>query len=116
MGRGFSPLDEELGLLPGSLVPSLVESVARLGTWIPFEPAAKMLDHFTKVEVGKETARRITERAGRAYVGVQTAELGKLERELPMAPEGPAVQQLSVDGAMVPRTRFHPVLANSALC
>jgi hypothetical protein len=76
--------------------------MVRLGTHLPFEPAAKMLDHFTKVEVGKETARRITERAGEAYVEVQAAQLAALERELPMAPAGPAVQQLSVDGAMVP--------------
>jgi hypothetical protein len=76
--------------------------MARLGAWIPFEPAAKMLDHFTKVRVGKETGRRITERAGEAYVEVQRAQLEKLEIELPMAPAGPALQQLSVDGAMVP--------------
>ncbi len=76
--------------------------MARLGTWIPFEPAAKMLDHFTKVEVGKETVRRITERAGRVYAEVQTAQLEKLEREMAMPPAGPALQQLSVDGAMVP--------------
>lgn len=68
MGRGFFPLDEELGLLPGSLSPSLVESLVRLGSWMPFEPAAKMLDHFTKVEVGKDSARRMTERAGKGYV------------------------------------------------
>ncbi len=76
--------------------------MVRLGTWIPFEPAAEMLGHFTKVEVGKETARRITERAGEAYVGVQAAQLEALVKEMAMAPAGPAVQQLSVDGAMVP--------------
>lgn len=102
MGRGFPPLDEELGLLPGSLAPSLVQSLVGLGTYMPFEPAAKMLGHFTRVEVGQSTARRVTEKAGAAYVAVQTAELEKLKRESPMAPEGPALQQLSVDGAMVP--------------
>jgi hypothetical protein len=35
-------------------------------------------------------------------VEVQTAQVVVLEQELPQAPEGPAVQQLSVDGAMVP--------------
>jgi hypothetical protein len=74
----------------------------RLGTYIPFEPAAKMLAHFTKVEVGKDTLRRVTERAGAGYVEVQAAELERLEREWPMSPSGPALQQLSVDGAMVP--------------
>jgi hypothetical protein len=79
-----------------------VESAVRLGTYMPFEPAAAMLAHFTKVEVGKDTLRRMTERAGGAYVQVQGAELARLERELSICPEGPAVQQLSVDGAMVP--------------
>jgi hypothetical protein len=69
---------------------------------MPFEPAAKMLDHFTKVEVGREAARRITEGAGRAYLAVQEAELRRLEREMPTSPAGPDLQQLSMDGAMVP--------------
>ena len=30
----------KLGLLPGALTPSLVESVVRVGTWLPFAPAA----------------------------------------------------------------------------
>ncbi|MCA1599708.1 MAG: hypothetical protein LC769_11975, partial [Chloroflexi bacterium] len=37
-----------------------------------------------------------------AYVTVQTAAVTLLEREWPAPPEGPAVQYLSVDGAMVP--------------
>ncbi len=61
-----------------------------------------MLAHFTKVDVSKPTVRRNTERAGEAYVAVQTAEVTRLEQELPPAPQGPALQQLSVDGAMVP--------------
>jgi hypothetical protein len=61
-----------------------------------------MLGHFTKVEVGRETARRATQGAGAAFVAVQEAELERLERERPISPTGPALQQLSVDGAMVP--------------
>jgi hypothetical protein len=104
-GPVFFPLDEELELLPGDLTPSLVESVVRLGTWLPFTPAAQMLAYFTRVLVGTTTARRLTTQAGAAYEAVQTAaveRLERLERELPAAPQGPAVQLLSVDGAMVP--------------
>jgi len=101
-GGDFFPLDEELELLPGSLTPSLVESMVRLGTWMPFEPAAKMVGFFTKVEVREVMARRKTQEAGEAYVEVQTAEVEKLEKEMPQAPEGPPLQQLSVDGAYVP--------------
>src|SRR3989304_3588270 len=98
----FSPLDEELALVPGEFTPTLVESMVRVGTWIPFEPAAKgMLNHFTKVDVSAATVRRKTERAGLAYVVLQTAEVARLERELPPAPQGPALQQLRVDGAVV---------------
>ncbi len=100
--RGFFPLDEELELLPGALTPSLVESLVRLGAWLPFAPAAAMLGHVSKVTVSEATARRRTEQAGAAYVAVQTAQVEALEREGPPAPDGPAVQQLSVDGAMVP--------------
>lgn len=99
----FSPLDEELALLPGEFTPTLVESMVRVGAWIPFEPAAKgMFNHFTKVDVSSATVRRKTEQAGQAYVAVQSAEVERLERELPPAPQGPALQQVSVDGAMVP--------------
>ena len=41
---GFSPLDEELGLLPGSLTPRLQEALVRLSTHIPsFAKAAREL-------------------------------------------------------------------------
>ena len=100
--RGFSPLDEELQLLPGRLTPSLQESLVRLGTWMPFARAAKELHFFTRVTVSEPSARRDTETAGAAYVAVQSAEVERLEREQPPAPAGPALQLLSVDGAMVP--------------
>ncbi len=57
-----------MGLLPGALTPSLAESLVRLGTWLPFVPAAQMLAHFTRVEVGATTARLLTVHAGADYV------------------------------------------------
>jgi hypothetical protein len=102
VGRAFFPLDEELALLPSELSPGLVESAARLGTWLPFGPAAALLAHFTGTDVSQATVRRLTEGAGAAHVAVQTAAVEALERELPEAPEGPAVLLASVDGAMVP--------------
>jgi hypothetical protein len=86
----------------GAFSPQLVESIARLGTWMPFERVPEGLAFFTQVGIGKETARRLTEAAGAALVGVETAELECITRECPASPEGPAVQQVSVDGAMVP--------------
>ena len=102
VGRGFFPLDEELGLLPGPLTPSLVEDLAILGSWLPFGPAANNVGHFRQIEVSEATARRVTEQSGQAYVELQTEEAGLLEAEMREAPAGPGLQQLSVDGAMVP--------------
>jgi hypothetical protein len=98
----FFPLDEELGLLAGELSATLAEGVVRLGTRMPFEQAATELAFFWGVELEETTVRRYTQAAGAAYVAEQMAELERLERERPPAPDGPAVQYLSADGAMVP--------------
>lgn len=103
MGPDFSPLDERFGLLPGSsLTPSLVESAVRLGTVVPFAQAADLLAHFTGVRVASDTVRRLTEAVGAVQVATETTIVATLERTLPDAPDGPAVQLLSVDGAMAP--------------
>src|SRR5512143_3722419 len=102
VGQAFSPLDEELALLPGALPPSLQEDLVRLGAWMPFGRAAQELPHFRYVVVSRPTAERLTEAAGAAYVAFQTAEVARIEKELPVPPAGPAKQLLSVDGAMVP--------------
>jgi YgiT-type zinc finger domain-containing protein len=101
-GAGFFPLDEELALLPGNLSPHLQEQLVRLGTWMPFARAAEMFADFVGVVVSESTARRQTEKAGAAYVAIQTAEVERMEEELPPAPPGPQKMLLSVDGAMVP--------------
>lgn len=100
--QAFFPLDDELALLPGTLTPSLQEDLVRLGTWMPFERASQELRHFRQATVSRPTVERLTEAAGAAYVAVQTAEVQRIERELPPPPAGPATQFLSVDGAMVP--------------
>ncbi|HEX2187062.1 MAG TPA: ISKra4 family transposase, partial [Chloroflexota bacterium] len=102
VGRAFFPLDEELALLPGALTPWLQERLVRLGTRMPFAAAASELAAGHQVQVSEATARRATERAGAAYVAVQTAQAAAIEREAPDPPAGPDRQLLSVDGAMVP--------------
>jgi hypothetical protein len=103
VGRAFSPLDEELALLPGRLSPRLHEGLVRLGTWIPsFAQAARALAWFGGVDLSAATACRLTEAAGAALVALETADAERLERERPAAPAGPRVQQVSADGAMVP--------------
>ena len=70
---------------------------------MPFAPVTKGIEYFCKVHLAEATARRKTEEAGRAYVEVQTAQVEALERgeDVPAEP-GPALLQMSVDGAMVP--------------
>ena len=91
-----------MALLPGALTPSLQEDLVRLGTWMPFDRAAGELAHFRRTEVSRATAERLTEAAGAAHVAWQTAEVARLEREVPEAPAVAERQFLSVDGAMVP--------------
>jgi hypothetical protein len=75
--------------------------MTRLATWMPFQRAATELEFFSGVPVAEATVRRITQAAGAAYIAVQEAVVEALEREVPEAQPGPAVQLLSVDGAFV---------------
>jgi len=100
--RGFFPLDEELGLLPGHLTPSLQQHATRLGSWIPFAKVGDILQELLGVVASEATLRRCTERQGSVYEAVQTAEVTRIETELPEPPQGPTKQLLSTDGAMVP--------------
>ena len=68
---------------------------------MPFAHAARELGWLTRAAVSRQVAQRLTEAAGAAYVAEQTAEVERLERRPTPEPPGPAVQQLSVDGAMV---------------
>ncbi len=101
-GWVFFPLDQELELLPGDYTPTLVEHLVRLGAQLEFVPVAQELLHLKKVHVSEPTVRRDTEKTGDAYVEVQAAQLAALEKGLPPAPQGPPLQQISVDGAIVP--------------
>ncbi len=69
---------------------------------MPFGKVPEMLAFFTGVRVDADTVRRITEQAGAALVAVEAAAVATLEATQPDPPPGPAVQQVSVDGAMVP--------------
>jgi len=99
---GFSPLDEELGLLAGSLTPTLQNYVTHLGSWIPFRKVGHVLEQMLGVVLSEPTVRRGTEKHGASYEAVQTAAVTRLEKEAPEPPAGPPTQLLSVDGAMVP--------------
>lgn len=101
--RRFSPLDEVLGLLPGQLTPGLQGKLVRLGSWLPFEPAAELLTAFTGASVSKASCRRLTERAGAVQVAQQEAAVQAMESGELVQPERVVEKLLmSTDGAMVP--------------
>lgn len=83
--------------------PQIIARLVQLGTWLPFEQVPAAAASLLRLTVSAETVRRLTEQAGTALLAVDDAELQRLEQgeQLP-AEAGPAVQQLSVDGAMVP--------------
>lgn len=102
VGKAFSPLDEELGLVGSGLTPRAEETLVRLASWMPFEQARAVLNDLVGVQVSKATARRATLGAGRAALVLLEEDAQRLKRELPPAPAGAAKQAMSADGAMVP--------------
>lgn len=103
MVRAFSPLDEELALLPGPLAPRLQESLTRLSTWIPsFAQATREFAWFTGVTVHWDTARTLTECAEAAAVTVAEHAVTAWEQGTAPPPPGPDTLVFPVDGAMVP--------------
>lgn len=90
--------------MAGSGSPTLLAGLVRLGTALPFAQAAEALAFFWQVQVSTSTATRQTKAAGAAWEALQTAAMALLEQHpaTPAPAPGPAVQQVSVDGAMVP--------------
>ena len=74
----------------------------RLGVLVPFAQVPPLIAHFTGVTVSVDTVRRLTEAAGAVQAARELAAVEQIERTLPDPPAGPALQLLSVDGAMVP--------------
>ena len=96
---GFFPLDEELALLPGSLTPRQQDHLVHLGSCLPFEQAAKMLECLLGVQVSEALVRRHTEAAGAEVEAVQTA---KASEEAKPSAKSVARLAVSADGAYVP--------------
>ncbi len=102
VGRVFSPLDDELGLLPGNLAPRQHEHVVHLASWMPFAWAARMLEQLLGVQVSEETVRRLTEQAGASVAAAQTAQAKAPMQEEAQGKTDPARLAISADGACVP--------------
>lgn len=101
-GRGFSPLDEALALIPGRLSPALAGNVAHLGVAMPFAQACGVLARLSGVHLSQASLRRTTLALGQATDAVEAGAVAVLEEGQSAALAGPRRQQVSVDGAMLP--------------
>jgi len=93
---GFFPLDEQLGLVAGSLSPSIQDHVVHVATWMPFGRAVQMLQRYTGVQMSEATVRRHTYEVGKAAMAVQTT-----QESQPSEAEPTSKLIVSPDGAMV---------------
>jgi hypothetical protein len=88
-----------------ALSPYLIEALVRLGTEMAFERAPEVLSFFTRVGIGEETARRITEQAGAVLHELEEAAVIRGEQEqrpdIGSTAASADVHQVSADGAMV---------------
>jgi hypothetical protein len=98
---GFFPLDDQLGLVAGSLTPCSQDHLVHLAVWMPFEQAVRTLDRLTGVHISEATARRQTYRAGEATLAVQEAPTSDHAPTSAEATPG-SKMIVSADGAMVP--------------
>ena len=60
----FFPLDEELGLLPGSADTAGARTLVRLSCWMPFERAVEMFEDFMGIVVSRIDEPEVYRRSG----------------------------------------------------
>ena len=101
-GRGYAPLDAELGLGAETLMPRLARVVCRAGITGAFDEAATQLEEDHGVVVGGETVRRVTEAVGAVAEAAQQEDIGRARRGVLTRPVGGARDVvLAVDGCQV---------------
>ncbi len=102
VGKGFFPLDEQLGLDGSGVTPQGQEALVRLAVWMSFEHACEFLHDLLGIQVSATSSRRYTYQLGQAALAVQEAQEHHLREDLPESPGGAARQAISADGAFVP--------------
>jgi len=101
-GRGYAPLDAELGLGAETLMPRLARVVCRAGITGAFDEAATQLAEDHGVAVGGETVRRVTEAVGTVAEAAQQEDSDRARRGVLTRPAGGACDVvLAVDGCHV---------------
>jgi hypothetical protein len=105
--QAFSPLDEQLGLQPGSLTPLQLQHLAHFASLHSFGQAATMLKQHHGVQVSASTSRRQTEELGAAAEAVQNEQARASLRQKNTTSKQEAVpkeavkQVISSDGSFI---------------
>ncbi len=103
--RGQAPLDVQIGLGRGTLSPTLLRAVCRLGIETSFEEAMDAARETLGVTVADETARRDTEGIGAVAEADQQADVDAARQGRPLmvtAPIDTGVLAVAVDGVQAP--------------
>jgi len=97
---GFSPLDQELQVPDGHLLPHAQNTLVRMSSELPFRRAVSHLEQTLGVVVHASTARRQTLAVGQRMLEVQNRQAPPLSA----CPEEPAAERMAMssDGSMVP--------------
>src|SRR5438128_11180912 len=97
---GFSPLDQELRVPDGHLLPHAQQTLVSLGSELPFGRVVKHLERTLGVIVHASTARRQTLSVGQRVLEVQNTQA----QPRCACPEEQASERMAMssDGAMVP--------------
>ena len=100
MEAGFSPLDQELQVPEGHLLPHAHDILVSMSSDLPFGRAVKQLERTLGVVVHASTARRQTLAVGERMLEVQNTQA----QPLSACPEEPAAERMAMssDGSMVP--------------
>jgi hypothetical protein len=102
VGEVFFPLDEKVGLQPGSLTPLQMSYLVHFGSFHSFEQAAQMLESHHGVQVSASTARRQTEAIGACAEVVQDEQAKAVLQQDSAVSGGSAMKQaMSSDGSFV---------------
>jgi hypothetical protein len=103
----FSPLDEQVGLQPGSLTPLQLQHLVHFASLHSFGQAANMLKQHHGVQVSASTSRRQTEELGAAAEAVQNEQARASLGQKNTKPKNEAVskeavkQVISSDGSYI---------------
>jgi hypothetical protein len=102
-GRGYAPLDDQLGLGAPTLTPRLARVACRAGSTTAFEEAAAHLEEELGVTVSGETVRRVSEAVGAVAEAEQQADIAQAQQGRLLRPaHGAPDVVVAVDGCQVP--------------